>query len=165
MEDGASSIMMMIVVIAVMMVPGARCVSSGLGIERRIDRFDVTAESFDHFFYDMIGADTDAVAKQLHRQMAIAQVPGDADEFGVVVGVDFEKGFGAGTNADDAAAVQRQAVAVAQPNGLGEIDEQFIAFFRDQNDTAPMAAVEVDQDLIGRIRPCARGQDGGRADQ
>ena len=55
------------IVIVIVVVTGARGVGSGFGIERRVDRFDVTAETFDHVPDDMVGADPNSIAKQLHR--------------------------------------------------------------------------------------------------
>ena len=61
--------------------------------------------------------------------MAVAEVPGDADEFGVRVGVDFGEGFGAGADADDGAGFEFQAVAVAEAGGLGEVQQDVLAGF------------------------------------
>jgi len=158
-------VVIIVIVIVVMMVPSSWRVSAGLRIERRLDRFDVTAEAFDHVPDDVIGANANAVAKQLHRQMAIAEMPGDADQFTLVMGVDFQQWLRPGADMNDAAAIQREPVAVAETYGLREVDQQFVALLRDQNDPAAMAAVEVDQDLIRRARPGPRGQHGGGADQ
>jgi hypothetical protein len=50
-------------VMIVTVMPRARSVGAGFGIERRLDRIDMTAEAFNHVLDDVIGADTDAVAE------------------------------------------------------------------------------------------------------
>jgi hypothetical protein len=150
--------MVMVMIVVVMMVPSAGRVRTGFRIERRFDRLDVPAQTFNHVLDHMIGANSDPVAKQLHRQMAIAQMPRDTHQLAIVMRVDFQQRFRPGSDADHAAALQRQPIPVAQPNRLGEINQHFAARFRCQNDTAAMAAIEVDQHLIGRIRPGASGQ-------
>ena len=158
-------IVVVIVIVIVMMVSGAGSVGAGFWIERRLDRFDVAAETFDHVLNHMIGADTDPVAKELHRQMAIAEMPGDADQFAVVMSMDFQQRFRPGANPDNAALLQGQAIAITQPHRLGKIDQQFLARLRCQHDAAAMAAVEIDQHLVDRVRPGTGRQDGGRAHQ
>ena len=69
-------------------------IGAGLRIERGFDRIDMAAKSLDHRLDDVVGSDADAVAEQLHRQMAVAEVPGNADEFSFVVGVNFQQRFG-----------------------------------------------------------------------
>jgi hypothetical protein len=155
--------MLMIVVVVVM--PGAGRVRTGLGIERRFNRLNVPAETFDHVLDHMIGANADPVAEQLHRQMAIAQMPRDPHKFAIIVRVNFQQRLRPGADADYASPLQRQPIPIAQPHSLGEVDQHFPPSFRCQNDTAAMAAVEVDQHLIGRVGPGAGGENGRRADQ
>ena len=57
-------------------------IGAGFRVERRVDRVGVAAEAVDHRFDDVVGTDTDAVAEQLHRQVAIAEMPRDADQLG-----------------------------------------------------------------------------------
>ena len=70
----------MVVVIVAMMVPVAAArIGSGLWVEGGLNCFDVAAEAFDHFTDDVVGPDADPIAQKLHGQMAVAEVPGDAD--------------------------------------------------------------------------------------
>jgi len=90
--------------------------------------------------------------------VAVAEVPGDADQFGVAVGVDFGQGLGTSADADDGAGGEEQAVAVAQAGGLGEVEQEVGAGLGAQDDAAAVAAVEIDQDLVGG---CGRVPGGG----
>jgi hypothetical protein len=106
----------------VIVVTGARGVGSGFGIEWRVDRFDMTAEAFDHVPDDMVGTNPNSIAKQLHRQMTVAEMPGDADQFAVVVTMNFQQWLGPRADLDDPAVFKRESVAVPQPHRLGKVD-------------------------------------------
>src|ERR1051326_8401783 len=80
----------MLVPVVVMMMPHPGRVSPRLRIERRLERFDVAAQTFDHVLDDVIETDADAVAQQLDRQMTVAQMPRDAHEFSLVMRVNFQ---------------------------------------------------------------------------
>ena len=92
--------------------------------------------------------------------MAVAEVPGDADEVGRVVGVDVEQGLGLGDDADYAAALEQQPVAVAQPGGLRQVEQQLVPGLGSQREAAAVPAVEVDQDpaALVMLRPRSGGQ-------
>jgi len=151
--------------VMIVVMTGARGVGSGFGIEWRIDRFDVTAEAFDHVPDDMVGTDPDPVAEQLYRQMTIAEMPGDADKFPVVMTVNFQQRLGPRADLDDPAFFKSEPIAIAQPHRLRKVDQQLLTRLRRQNDTAAMAAIEIDQHLIYRVRPGTGRQNGCRAHQ
>ena len=100
----------------------------------------------------MVGPDADVGPRELHRQMAVAEVPGDADEVRRVMGVDVEQGLGLRDDADHAAALEQQPVAVAQPGGLRQVEQQLLPGFGPQREAAAVAAVEVDQHPAALIR-------------
>ncbi len=57
--------------------------------------------------------------------MAVAQVPGDADEFAVLMRMDFHQRFRLGAHVDDASVIQQQAVAITQTDRLWQVDKYF----------------------------------------
>ncbi len=132
-------------------------IGATFGIERRLDGVRVAAQPVHHVRDHVVGADADAVAEQLHRQMPVAEVPGDADQLRRAVGMDFEQRFGLGYYTDDTATFKRQAIAIAQPNGLWKVEQQFDAAFRGKHYAAAMAAVEIENHAIelGLRRPIA----------
>ncbi len=150
----------MVFIVVVMVMAGAPRVRTGLRIEWGMDRIDMAAETFDHLCDNVIGSNADAIAQQLHRQMAIAEMPGDANEFAGPMGVDFQQLLGLGTNPDDAG-LHHQSIAVAKPYCLRQVDQYFGSGQRGENDTAPKAMIVVDQheiDLLAGI-PASGGQD------
>ena len=65
-------------------------VGAGLGIEWRLDRIDMPAEAFHHVADHVICTDAHAPAVQLHRQMPIAEMPGDPHHRVRVMRVDLQ---------------------------------------------------------------------------
>jgi hypothetical protein len=153
------------IVVVIVVVTGAGGIGSGFGIEWRIDRLDMAAKALDHFLDDMVGTDPDPVAEQLHRQMPIAEMPGDADQFAVVVTVNLQQRLGPRADLDDPAAFKSESVAIAQPHRLGKVNQQLPSRLSRQNDPAAMTAIEIDQHLIDWARPGTGRQDGCRAHQ
>jgi hypothetical protein len=160
-------VVVVVIVVVVVAVLVTACIGAGFGVEGGVDDVYVAAELFDHGFDDVVAADADLVSDQLDREVAVAEVPGDADEFGIGVGVDFGEGFWTGADADDGAGIELQAVAVAQAGGLGEIEEEILAGFGFQEDAAAVAAIEIDQDFVGGVclGPGAGGEDGLAAER
>jgi hypothetical protein len=162
-------VVVVIVVIVVMMVRRASAggVSSRFGIEWRLDQLYMSADAFHHIGDHMVRPDPYAVPEQLDGKVAIAQVPGDADEFAVLVRMDLHQRFRLGLNTNHATIIQQKAVTVPQPHRLWQINQDFGACRRCQNDPAAVAAVEIDQDMVrfaGRI-PGAGRQNGRRSHQ
>ena len=164
--EGALSVMVVVIVAMVVMAAAAGRVGAGLGIEGGIDMIDMPAQAFNHFLDHMVEADADAVTQQLHRQMPVTEVPGDANQFPVVMGMDFQQRLRPGADADDAA-VHRQSIAIPQPDRLRQVDQHIRTALSPQHNPAAMAAVEVDQNVIDlpRCVPGAGGKDVVRAHQ
>ena len=72
-------------------------------------------------------------------------------------------GSGLRADPDDAAVVQRQPVAVAQPHRLRQVEQQLAARFGAQHDPPAMAAIEVDQHAIDLRAPHPRCRPAGSA--
>ena len=151
-------VIIVVVAVVVAVVSGARRVSPRLRVERRVDFFNVPAQSLDHFGDDMIGADADAPAKQLHRQVAVSQMPGDSHKFAAVMRVNFQQRLRPGPDPHHPSAIQRQPVSIPQPRRLGKIDQNLRPCLRCKNDSAAVAPVEIDENLIHMTGPGARGQ-------
>jgi hypothetical protein len=156
----------MVGLVVVVMVVGGGGVGTGFGVEGGVDGVGVAAEAGDHVGNHVVGADQDAAAGELHGQMAIAEVPGDAHQLGVVVGGDPQKGFGAGADADEGAIFQRQRIAVAQADGVGKIEKHRGSGDGFEKIAAAEAAVEIDEDAVGGfgVDPGAGWVDAGRAE-
>ena len=65
-------------------------IGAAFGIERRLDLDDARAETPDHRLDHVIAPDAQALGHDLGRQMAIAEMPGDADQMLRIVAADFQ---------------------------------------------------------------------------
>ena len=158
----------MMVVVAVMMVMAASAggVGAGFGIEWRVVLLRVSAETFDHFGYDMVVPDTYLARQELHRKMTVAEMPGDAHQGILVMGVDVEHALRHGLHRDEPPVLQAQCIASAQSNGLGKVEHDFATSQSFEEEAATMAVVVVKQHGIGGFGrgPATGGNVFGRAD-
>ena len=145
---------MLMIISMMVMPPSTGRISPRFGIEWRLDIVDMPAQPLDHVRDDMVGADAYPVAEQLDRQVPVAEVPGDTDEFAFVVGMNFEQRFRFRGYADDAG-FGRKSVAVAKTHGLRKVEKDVRAGLGPQSDPAAMATIKIDQHRIdgGRIVP------------
>jgi hypothetical protein len=126
-------------------------VSTGVGtrlrIEWRLDRLHVAAKAFHHVPDHVVRSDADARAAQLHRQMAIAEMPGNAHQIIRTVRVDFQQRFRFRADPDHAC-FHGQPISMAQPDRLRQVQQHLVALLGAQQDAPAMAAIEVDQHAI-----------------
>ena len=87
----AVAVVMMIMAAVVVIVAMRRRgdIGPAFGIERRLDFEDLSAEPADHVFDDVVAANAQAALGQFGRQMAVAEMPGDAGQRGGVGATDF----------------------------------------------------------------------------
>ena len=115
----AMTVVMMAGVAVGMVVRGMRGrIGAAFGIERRLDLDDARAQPPHHFLDDVIPADAQALACDLRRQMAIAEVPGDPHQMHGIGAPDLDQRFGRGHHLDQPAVLQHQRVAAAQGDGV-----------------------------------------------
>ena len=100
------------------------------------------AEARHHLGDDMIGADAQAVPNRLQRQMPVAEMPGDPQQGGAILGLDVEHRLRRRAYADKTAAVEFEAIAVGEMMGPRQIEQKNLARIGDEPDAAAMA-VEV----------------------
>ena len=85
-----------------------------LRIERGFDQAHSGAEAAQHFLQDMIAPDPHAHALDLHVGMAIAEMPGQADEFAWRGSRDLRELLLLARDQHDGAILENEAVAIAQ---------------------------------------------------
>ena len=100
------------VVIVITMVVMPSGIGPRLRIERRLDLLHMSAQQLHHLPDHMVHADADAIADLLNRQMAVTEMPGNTDQFGIAVGVDFQQLFRAREHAHHTTVFQFQPVTV-----------------------------------------------------
>lgn len=122
-------VVVMIAVIAMRMVVVAVRVagigvSAAFGIERRLDLDHARAEAFHHGLDDVVAADAQSFGHDLRRQMAIAEMPGDADEVMRIAAADLEQRLGRRNHFDQRSVLQHQRIAAAQCNGVLQVEQE-----------------------------------------
>jgi hypothetical protein len=127
-------------VIAVV-VRAADRVGADFGIERGVECGQMAAETRHHLGDDVIGADAQPVARDLQRQMPIAEMPRYAQQCDVVFGLDFEHRLCCRANTDVAAIFEFETVALGEMMHAWEIEQKCLTGIGDQ---ANAAAVSVD---------------------
>ena len=95
---------------------------------------------------------------QFGRQVAIAEVPGDARQRGGVGGADFGERLRRGDDLDDAAVLELQSVAGAQHHRFRQIEQEAEAAHAGHGDAAAIALVVIEHHRIdGLARPAPAG--------
>ena len=135
-------------------------IGAAFGIERRLERDHPGAQTLDHRLDHRIAADAERLRHYLGRQMAVAEVPGDAGQGQRVGGPDFRQRFRLGDHLDQAPVLEPQPVAAAKHCRFGEIEQEFEPADADHGDAPAITCVEVEHDRIRRsARPMAGRND------
>jgi hypothetical protein len=122
-----------------------------LGIERRFDLDHAGAEAAHHLLDHVVAADAQTLGHDLHRQMAVAEMPGDADEMHGIAGADFEQRLGRGDHLDQPPVLQHQRVATAQRDDVGQVEQELQPARACHRQATPVPVVEFEHDRIGRL--------------
>ena len=125
-------------------------VSAALGIERRLERDDPRPKSIRHRLDDRIAADAQRLRQDFGRQMAVAEMPGDADQSEPVGGPDLRQRLGRGDDFDDAPVLEAQTVAAAQHRGFCEIEKEGEPADAGHGHAPAIALVKIEHHSIGR---------------
>ena len=99
-------------------------IGAAFGIERRLDLDDARAQPLHHRLDDVIAADAQAFWHDLRRQMAIAEMPGDAHQMERIAAADFEQRLGGGHHLDQPAVFQYQRIAAAQRDRVFQVEQE-----------------------------------------
>ncbi len=104
-------------------------------------------QTLDHSAYDVITPDANATFQQLHRQMTVAKVPGNAHEVTCSMGMNLQQLFGPRADPDDAS-LRQQSITVSKPDRLRQVDQDLFTHRRSENDATSIAAVMINQDMV-----------------
>jgi len=143
------TVVVMRVIIMTMRMAGLG-VRAAFGIERRFDLHHLRTKPLHHGFNDMVAADTQALGHELRRQMAVAEMPGDADEMVRVVTADFQQRLGCRNHLDQTAVFQHQRIATAERNGSLQVEQKLEAPRPRHCHAAAVPIVEIEHDRIRR---------------
>ena len=142
------AVAVIVVVIMAVTVTVAMIVSAVLRIERHFDDRKPRTQAAEHVLDHVIASDAEAVAGDLHVDVAIADVPGEPRQFVGACGGDFDERFGPSDDAHDSAILQHKSVAVMQGNRLWEVEQKRRPTLAGQNDPAAMPVMGVEHDRI-----------------
>ncbi len=134
-------------------------VGAALGVERRIHLAHDRPKSLQHAGDHVVPTDQDPFAVDLSGEVAVAEVPGEAEERGRIPGAHLEQGFGAREDFNDPSILKFQSVAGAEQNGLPKVEEADGSVICGDDDPTAVTRVVVEGGVIRRVPPRARGQD------
>jgi hypothetical protein len=120
-------------------------IGAGLRRERLADVSDAGSQALEHPGDDAIAADQDAAGLDLGLEMAVADVPGEAEEMAAVAAAHLAELLGGGQDFDKPSVVEHQVVAVIEPDGPVEVDEHLIAVAQREHLAAEMTLFRIER--------------------
>ena len=109
----------------------------------------------------MVAADEQMVRADLRRQVAVAEMPGEADEMLRAPGEDAGQRLQRGLDRDQATVVQAERIAVAERYRLGQVEQEREPVLAGHGKAPAVAGVIVEHDGIGRrLAPLPGRHDG-----
>lgn len=140
-------------------------IGAAFGIERRLDLDHPSAKALHHLLDHVITSYSQSPLHDLRRQMAVAEMPADANKMLRVLAADFNKRLRCRHDLNQPAVLKHQRVAAAQCDRLLEIQHELDPARAGHRHPPPVPIVEVEHDRIGRrLAPAMVRLDLGRAD-
>jgi hypothetical protein len=125
-------------------------IGAPFGIEWCLDLDHARAQSLHHRLDDMVAPDTQAPRRDLRRQMAVAEMPGDPNQMLRVGTANFGQRLRRRDDLDQPVVVEHQRVAAAQHGGIFQVEQEFKSARACHRHPPPVAVVEIEHDRIGR---------------
>lgn len=143
-------VMGMAVVMAVIMpaAGGGGDIGAAFGIERRLDLGQLHAEPADKDREGHIAADAQLEPCNLHRHAMIAQSPGESREIVARGAANFGERLRRGDHFHDGIIIEQQAVAAAQHDGFGQVQQIVAAPDAFQRGVAILPVGEFENDRV-----------------
>jgi hypothetical protein len=120
------------------------------GIEWRFDLDHACAQPLHHRLDDMVTPDTQASRRDLRRQMAVAEMPGDPNQMLRIGAANLGQRLRRRDDLDQPVIVEHQRIAAAQHGGIFQIQQEFNPAGAHHRHPPPVAVVEIEHDGIGR---------------
>ena len=138
-----------------------RMAAAGIGsafrIERRFDLDNPRAQPLHHRLDDMIAPDPQASCRDLCRQMAVSEMPGDPNQMLRVVAADLRQRLRHRHDFDQPAIVEHQRVTTPQRHRMFQIEQKRESARAGHRHPPPVTIVEIEHDGIGRrLAPAMR---------
>eukprot|EP01036_Dinobryon_divergens_P007108 gene7107-9463_t len=123
-------------------------VGAALRVERHAHLAHVGAQPLQHVDDDVIVANQDAVAVDLGRQVAVAEMPGQPRERRGVAAAHLDEILVRGLDLDIAALLQLQAIALVQHHGLDKVQQEVETAIAQDAQAPAVAIVEQEGDGV-----------------
>ena len=107
-------------------------IGAAFGLERRFDRNYPGAERRQQFLDRRIASEPQALLQNLHRDMPVAEMPGEPRQRRKIGGAGFDQRLGLGDDLDQRAVIEHHRVVRAQPHGLRKVEFHTGAFDAEQ---------------------------------
>lgn len=147
-------------IIAVVMRVRLADIGAALRGEGSRDVTKACAETFQHVGDHRVLADAQMIGVDLCGLMPVAQMPCEAEQSEAVFRSNLDEGFGAGQYLDHMAVVEQQPVAMIEPFGARQVEQEIEAAITGQEDTATIAVFLVQCDLVESLPgPLGSGKD------
>jgi hypothetical protein len=140
--------MLMLMAVIMCMGFGLR-ISAAFGVESSFDQSHFGAQPAHHIFDHMIAADADFRLENLHRQVAITQMPSDMGELQRIAHANFCKRFRLAEHFNKATIIEHDRIARAQHDGVRQIEQKFQPAHASHGRAASMAFGGIEQHSIG----------------
>jgi hypothetical protein len=141
---------MMVMIMMCVVMCGLFRIGAAFGLERPFDERDLATELAGHLFNHLIAANADAIGKNLHWQMAIAQMPGHARKITRLSHADFCQRFGRSDNFNQATIFQHQGITMPQHHGFRQVEQKFETLYAFHCHAATMALIEIQHNRVSR---------------
>ena len=125
-------------------------IGAALRIERRFDLDHPRTQPLHHRFDHVIAPDSQAAPGDLRRQVAIAEMPGDANQMLRIAAADFQQRLRRRHDLDQPAVLEHQCIATAQRHRIFEIQQELEPARARHRHPPPVTIVEIEHDGVGR---------------
>ena len=123
-------------------------VGAAFRIERRVNLRDLAAKPARHVLDHRVTANANAIGKNLHRQVPVSEVIGEAREVARFANADFRQRFRRGDDFDETAVFQHERVAATQHHRLRKIEQKFEPVGAFHGDAPTMTLIEIEHNRI-----------------
>src|SRR5437879_4022834 len=97
-------------------------IGAAFGIERRFDLDYAGTKPFHHRLDDVVAPDTQALGRNLRRQMTVSEMPGEANQMLRIATPDLGQRLWRRDHLDQPAVLEHQRVAAAQHNRVFQVE-------------------------------------------
>jgi hypothetical protein len=125
-------------------------IGAAFGIEWCLDLDHARAQALDHRLDDVIAPDTQALRHDLRRQMAIAEMPGDANQMMRVGPPDLDQWLRRRDHFDQPPVLKHQCITATQHDGVFQVEQELKSPRTGHRHPPPVPVVEIKHHGIGR---------------